>query len=91
LSQAENEADGPASFAAVEGIIRTDSSGGFEVVDDSRPRNDSRPVCFALWPWNFQILADLLCQKVVDLSVAGNCRSLAGRTVDIDAVIPAFT
>jgi len=44
-----------------------------------------------LWLWNFQIFADLLCQKVVEPSVAGNCGGLAGRTVDVDTVIAGLS
>lgn len=40
-----------------------------------------------LWFRNFKIFADLLCKKVINLSMTGNGRCFAGRAVYIDAVI----
>ena len=41
--------------------------------------------------WNFSIFANLLSEEVVDLSMAGDGRRLAGRAVHIHRVTPAFT
>lgn len=41
--------------------------------------------------WNFEILADLLGEEFVDFSMARDGGSFAGRSVDVDAVITAFT
>ena len=43
-----------------------------------------------LWFWNLQIPADLLSEKVVDVSMAGNGRNFSGGTVHIDAVIASL-
>ena len=40
---------------------------------------------------NFQVRTNLLSEKVVDLSMAGDCGGFAGGAVDIDAVTAAFS
>lgn len=40
---------------------------------------------------DFEVFADFLSEKVVDLPVAWNGRSLSSGTIDIDAVVRTFS